>query len=414
MKAFEYQIDLRAASRGYDRKTCWVQARAGAIPSEAPGGNPTIVLTMQKLRLYGSDNFEAIHSLHSTDLGQTWSTPALQQAFEREQIQGKDGEAIERAVCDFWPKWHAVSGTLLGTGHTVYYAGDSIVKNHPREIPYAVYDQSTRQWDRWKTLEMPDAQNFSNAGAGCTQRVDLPNGEILLPIYFRPSNSGSASTVVRCNFDGTNLNYLEHGDELTMPTPRGLVEPSLAKFADQFFLTLRSDERNFVAVSNDGLHYSEPKSWRFDDGEELGSRDTQQHWVTHSEALFLVYTRRSLDNDHVYLNRAPLFMAQVDTEKLCVLRDTERIVVPERGARLGNFGITEVSRNETWIVEAEWMQNRDGWTDTMLEKLRKKLPEEEVRRIAASPRLCEGCEQFGSDNTVWTARLLWNHANEIC
>ena len=35
---------------------------------------------------------------------------------------------------------------------------------------------------------MPDAPRFYSSGAGCTQRVDLANGDILLPIYLKASD----------------------------------------------------------------------------------------------------------------------------------------------------------------------------------------------------------------------------------
>jgi hypothetical protein len=44
----------------------------------------------------------------------------------------------------------------------------------------------------------------------------------------------------------------------------------------------------------------------------------------------------------------------------------------------------------------------------MLDELRKRLPEDEVAALASTPHLCGACEQFGSDNTVWAARLLWD------
>lgn len=78
-------------------------------------------------------------------------------------------------------------------------------------------------------------------------------------------------------------------------------------------------------------------NWTFDDGSELGNYNTQQHWVTHGDSLFLVYTRKGANNDHVFRHRAPLFIAKVDPEKLTVLRATEQILVPERGARLANL-----------------------------------------------------------------------------
>jgi len=121
--------------------------------------------------------------------------------------------------------------------------------------------------------------------------------------------------------------------------------------------------------------------WNFDDGRDLGNYNTQQHWVTHSNGLFLVYTRRGANNDHVFRHRAPLFMAQVDPEKLCVIRETEQILVPERGARLGNFGVTDVSENETWVTVSEWMQPH-------------------------------GVEKYGSDGSVFIARIHWNSPNK--
>jgi len=108
----------------------------------------------------------------------------------------------------------------------------------------------------------------------------------------------------------------------------------------------------------------------------LGNYNTQQHWVTHSDGLFLVYTRRGANNDHVFRHRAPLFIAQIDPERLCVIRETEKILVPEKGARFGNFGVTDVNEEQTWIVVTEWMQPI-------------------------------GCEKFGSNNNVFTAKIIW-------
>ena len=48
-----YRVQLETLSTGFDGKTCWVHARAGAIP----GPTPSVVLTMQKLLLTGSDIF---------------------------------------------------------------------------------------------------------------------------------------------------------------------------------------------------------------------------------------------------------------------------------------------------------------------------------------------------------------------
>lgn len=404
----KYKVDLRFASQGYDRETCWTQARAGIIPSSSPNENPVVILTSQKLRLAGSDDYEAIHSMHSDDLGQTWSKPIYQKAFQRQVIDHDEKGDVERAVCDFTPQWHAASGVLLGTGHSAQYSGGIVSSKYPRVTPYSIYDPKTQTWNEWRELKMPDVPQFFRSGAGCTQRVDLENGEILLPIYFGGGDPYLlSSTVVRCAFDGEKLEYIEHGDELSTDVPRGLGEPSLAQFEGRFFLTMRNDQAGFVAASDDGLHFSEPQIWRFDNGEELGNYNTQQHWVTHKSGLYLVYTRRGLNNDHVFRNRAPIVMAKVNTDKMCVLRDTEKVIIPNRGARLGNFGITQIHPDETWIVAAEWMQNSGQWVQVMLDKLRQTHSEKEIAALAETPHACGACEQFGSNNKIWTAQIFW-------
>jgi hypothetical protein len=370
----DYDLKLDAIHKGFDGKFCWVHARAGAIP----GRTPSVVLTMQKLLLSGSDVFYELQEMRTDDLGKRWSGPTPHTATlgRREEPGG-----VAVALCDFTPGWHARSGALLGTGHLARYIGDKLMPApRPRHTAYSVYDAGARVWSAWRTLEMPDGPKFFASGAGSTQRVDLPNGEILLPIYFSDGKRPSTTAIVRCAFDGRALRYLEHGDELTTEVPRGFGEPSLARFQGRYYLTIRNDQRGYVTSGDDGLHFAAAKPWTWDDGSDLGNYNTQQHWVTHSDALYLVYTRRGAGNDHVFRHRAPLFMAQVDPKRLCVLRATERILVPQRGARLGNFGVVNVSRDETWVTVTEWMQPK-------------------------------GCEKYGSDNTVWVARIRWKRPN---
>ena len=408
-----YTSELITAHTGFDGETCWVHARAGAIPPRKTGESPTVVLTMQKLLLSGSDVFYPIHSMHTRDLGRTWSVPADQSAFARQ----RHDERTESAVCDFFPRFHAKTNMLLGTGHTAYYVDNRIPKgNRPRLPVYATYDEAAEQWRPWQTLRLPDAATpegkFYNCGAGCTQRWDLADGRVLLPIYFNPGGHHSYATVVRCEFDGRELRYIEHRSELTVPAPRGLGEPSLTRFGGRFYLTLRNDQAGYISVSDDGLNFTEPKAWTFDDGSDLGNYNTQQHWVTHSGGLFLVYTRRGLNNDHVFRHRAPLVMAQVDEKRLCVLRDTERVIIPERGARLGNFGVTEVSEHETWVTVCEWMQNAGTNAKAMMEKLGQRRPEDPWTP-RSNQYYAQECKACGSDNAVFAARIRWEKPNSM-
>ena len=152
---------------------------------------------------------------------------------------------------------------------------------------------------------------------------------------------------------------------------------------------MRNDDRGYVTRSTDGLHFEPIRR---------GSSTTARTWATTTRSstgsrtatgLFLVYTRRGANNDHVFRHRAPLFMARVDPRRLRVIRETERILVPERGARLGNFGVTDVSASETWVTVAEWMQTW-GPNDVM---------------PVDNP--------YGSDGSVWIARIQWDRENTL-
>jgi hypothetical protein len=378
----DYDIELSTISSGYDGKTCWVHPRLGTIP----GPRPIVVLTMQKLLLSGSDIFFALNEMRTDDLGQTWSGPTEQTTLARRE--GEDG--LVSVICDFTPMWHARTGKLLGTGHLARYRGNRLAGDSTRQTTYSVYNPGSRTWTPWRTVEMPDHERLYNSGAGCTQRVDLANGDILLPIYTRAkSETRYSSTVMRCQFDGETLSYRAHGPEMALEVSRGLVEPSLTRFNGRFYLTLRNDEAGYVTSSADGLRFDQPRKWTFDDGGELGSYNTQQHWVTHQDGLFLVYTRRGAKNDHVFRHRAPLFIARVDPERLQVMRATERILVPERGARLGNFAVTNVSERETWVSVAEWMQR---WGPDYV------IPPD---------------NEYGADNSVTIAKIKWNRPNRL-
>jgi len=378
-----YRIELTTAREGFDRKTgkaCWAQSRAGIIPPGVPGNpgdRPLCLITTQPLLLSGSDVYTCVHEMRSDDLGRTWTPPKRCPTLARRIVS----DDVEVALCDFTPTWHAATGRLLGTGQTAWYLNNRLMPNRTRETGYSVRDPQTGEWSPWKTLELPDVPRFKSAGAGCTQRVDLANGEILLPVYFKPVKDRCYSaTVLRCRFDGQELLYVEHGDELKHDVPRGFCEPSLTRFDDRFFLTIRNDVTGHVTSGPDGLHFEKPRPWTFDDGTDLGSYNTQQHWVTHSDGLYLVYTRRDVRYDHIFRHRAPLWIARVDPQRLCVIRSTERVIVPQRGTRLGNFGVAQVGPTETWVVTTEWMQPA-------------------------------GVERYGSANRIYVAKIHWNRPN---
>jgi hypothetical protein len=247
-------------------------------------------------------------------------------------------------------------------------------------VAYAVFDPENNEWGPFNTLDLPaldtDAKGLTAPGSGCVQFHIEPNGEVLLPITYRAftaeqrkatsretfevqnnmnrNDIGSSVAVVRCSFDGEILTYIDMGNALTVKQGRGLGEPSLVKFDGRWFLTIRSDKTAWVASSRDGLYFEGLKEWTFDDGSILGSYNTQQHWATVRDNLYLIYTRPDGSNDHVFRHRAPLYIARVDPERMVVQKASERVNIPEDGVALGNFGVTQLSGDEAWVVTSEY------------------------------------------------------------
>ena len=328
----------------------WWQARTAYVP----GNKPMWITTMSETGKTTSHDFHDIYQSVSRDHGKTWSAAKRIPSLQRQQEQ--DGYQV--APGDLWPSWHAATDTLLATGKTFNFR-DGTKEDYLREkVSYAVMKRG-KSWGPLRFLDLPQRDHAGYpiiaANAGCTQRSDLTDGDVLLPIRYArdPKNRNYTSTIAQCSFDGKQLNYKRHGTELNIPQGRGLYEPSLTVFDGNYFLTLRADHSAFVTRSKDGLNFDAIKEWKFDDGTPLGSYNTQQHWVTIGGGLFLVYTRRGADNDHIMRHRAPLFIGQVNPKTLQVVRDTERILIQENHATLGNSGICRISDTESWITCGE-------------------------------------------------------------
>ena len=329
----------------------WWQARTAFVPGE----KPLWVTTMSETGREGTHNFHDICQSISRDAGKTWSEPAIISSLKRT----KQADGFEVAPGDLWPTWHADSNRVIATGKTFNFEGGTREVRLREKVSYAVMSPKTGEWGPIRFLLMPDKDHSGApilaANAGTTQRVDLPDGDILLPVRYQrdPKNYNYTSVVVRCGFDGETLTYKEHGSELSIPQDRGLYEPSLTMFGGKFFLTMRADHSAYVTSGTDGIHFDPIKEWQFDDGTPLGSYNTQQHWVTVSGGLFLVYTRTGANNDHIFRHRAPLFIGQIDPKTLRVLRATERVLLPANHATLGNSGVCQISDNESWVTCGE-------------------------------------------------------------
>lgn len=376
----EFTVKLETVMKHDDGKFLWFHPRAAAIPAHDQSGT-AVVITIQK-HLKVSDYYSGLHVMTRTNLDAPWAGPVLPSELDWQQLTN----GVTISVADVTPGWHAPSGKLLAIGCQVRYSPkgeqlDDVTRAH--QTVYAVFDPKTERWARWQVLELPADEQFNFARNACSQWLVKPDTRLLVPLYIgRNSHEPFSTTVAECRFDGTKLTCLRHGTVLKLNIARGLYEPSLIAFRGRYFLTLRNDERGYVSVSEDGLQFADPKSWLFDDGAELGSYNTQQHWLAHSDGLFLIYTRRGANNDHIMRHRAPLFMARVDPETLRVLRHTEKVVVPERGAELGNFGASAISETESWITVSEGMFMKDS-------------------------------RQRGAEGATFVARIIWSKPNKL-
>ncbi len=347
----DFTVKLETVMTHDDGAFLWFHPRPAAIPTQ-DGSPPTIVLTLQKhLRI--SDYYSGLHVMTRPSPDGAWTGPVLPPELDWK----KQADGVTISVADVTPGWHAASGRLIALGAQVRYSPQGKqLEDIPRahQTVYAVLDPVARRWTRWRVLELPDDEEFNFARNACAQWLVQPDGKLLVPLYHGSgTRTPFSSTVAECGFDGTHLRYRRHGNVLRLDVKRGLYEPSLVASGGRFFLTLRNDERGYVTTSADGLNFAPPQPWRFDDGGELGSYNTQQHWLAHARGLFLVYTRRGAGNDHIPRHRAPLFAARVDPQTLRIIRATERIIVPERGADLGNFGVAAISAHESWVTVSE-------------------------------------------------------------
>jgi hypothetical protein len=348
----DFAVKLDTVMEHDDGQFLWFHPRVAAIPKTGRDGQPAVLMTLQK-HLHSSDHYSGLYFMRSDDLGATWTKPEMPPELDWR----KESDQVDIAVADVTPIWHAPTGTVLAVGAEVRYSkqGEQLDdRARSNQTAYAVYDVKTGKWAGWRRLEMPQDDKWNFARSSCSQGLVQGDGSLLLPFAFgRKAKEPRNVTVVQCVFDGRELKYLRHGTEMSLNVGRGLGEASLIDFQGKYYLTMRNDLKGYVTVSDDGLNFKPIAPWTFDDGQDLGSHNTQQHWLAHSDGLFLAYTRRGANNDHIYRNRAPLFFAQVDADKLHVLRATEQVLMPERGATLGNHGAAAITPDESWVTDAE-------------------------------------------------------------
>lgn len=350
---------------GFDGKECKIYPRLTVT-----GKNMFISYGM--LLLSGSDVFNDAYFVKSADGGKTFASP---QKLDRLETKQNGIRTIFSPATEYYSKYHKkwfVFGrntSYENESHPILLGGIAI-----GEAKYILRDNETGHYvGELKSLPIPFDYISATPHA---QIVEYENGDLLLTFYITPKGEiKSRALAVRYRYENGAFSIVQAGAALAFSdASRGLDEPSVAKIGENYYMTLRTDEQGLVSVSRNGLDFSPPVPWRWDDESILENYNTMQRWIRYKDNLYLAYTRRGANNDHVFRHRAPIFMARFDSEKLCLVKESEVILVPELGARLGNFTVTEISDKEIWLLTAEWMQP-------------------------------VGCEKYGSDNSIWIAKI---------
>ena len=344
-------IDIETIWDGAKIGRSWFHPRACRTPDG---------LFMNLQTIYGSDGFGPVHWSAFGDAGTTWSEPQPVPGLGRKLHD----DGVEEGVCDTVPSYHPQTNTILSMGWNVYYKDNVLTRPNERRWPVYVVRRPDGSFTEPRKLDWDEPAAARIYGSNCSQRVTLPNGDLIIPMTFADYNrEDRLVTTVLASFDGETVRIRERGSSLSLAVKRGLVEPSVTRWGDAYWMTIRAEDgRGYVTRSAEGLQWDELRPWSWDDGEPLEMSTTQQHWLEHGEALHLVYTRKDASNLNVMRWRAPLWMARFDAASRALLRSTERIVVPMSGdgvndpahtARLGNFHVVNVSPRESLVSVGE-------------------------------------------------------------
>ena len=364
------KIKRHIASCGYDRTHCWVN------PVALPGDENIIIIT-QKLFINAIDCFSDISLLRSSDGGQHWSNPEAIAALADTTCADNSRKAFMTSVLH-----RCRNGKILVIVTTFNYTPQNRRDRlDPQRVKYLYFDPADNSWSPMRELDLHTPADADVLAVNA--QLTVYGDDFLLPYCVRMPSSKFYSGVARISSsaDGS-LSATEFSELLTSSDGRGFLEPSLCCFDGKYYLSLRNDLSGYVCCSADWKHFPEPEKWCFSNLTWLGNCNTMNRLLSIGGKLYLVYTRKGLNNDHVFRNRAPLMIAQVDPEKLSVLPESEQILVPEHGARLGNFTAVSIDRNRAYISVAEWMQT-----------------------LEPDCYDCKKCEEYGADNRIWYVTL---------
>ena len=356
------RIENEIILHGRRNNQAWFAPNIAVVPRAGEGGCPEIMVTAQQLT--GNDIGPG-HYLKTADMGKKWTPPMENQGLFKIPLED---DVFERPGL-FWI-YHKKSNKLLGIGNTYFtrdrgdetgFKKEEYVFGRKRSQIHAVWNDEKNDPEPWQRMNLPEKLNWmGGVSIFAYQNHECEDGSLLLPISHRPGDKPPCVGTIRCEFDGKKVVIIDSGKTVGTGTSPGACEPSLVEFVGRYFLTIRSasggDFRMYHAASEDGLNWEDFSPWCWDDGTEIETENTQQHWLRRANSLYLVYTRKSELSNGVFRSRAPLWMAKVDIKTLRLIRESEVVIFPEKRARMCNFCVANITSKESWIVTGEWLE----------------------------------------------------------
>jgi hypothetical protein len=252
---------------------------------------------------------------------------------------------------------------LFGT--VVSYDGEAAVHHYPG---YAYYDPSTESFSSDFYIVSDYASLSGETGLSVPYIAD--NGDIYWALRIRCDSQSTyhCVRVAKFTFDGTTLTYVSQSNKIygTMwqDTDGGgdQNETALVKYNDVYYLSFRENNgfQNSISTSTDLSTWTTLEDLTWDDGTVVtGASTTHTRWITHSDGLYLVYTRASSsnpDNSSVFRYRAPLWIAKFDTATHRLIKSSERILLNMNGdLSIGTgFSVTNATPDATFVSTNEW------------------------------------------------------------
>jgi len=331
--------------------------------------HPSGRLHMAIQTIGGGDYYGPVEYSYSDDKGYTWKKPEYIEELRWLELQ--DSAAEYQGVCDTVVNYDPASDSMVFMGHTVYYKNNRFMdtfgnwssEDADSSLCRRGCYTALRPDGSWTPRQVTNPDEFADHMmfmCGCGQRIVRNNGEWLVAFYGRKSLETPYCFVVvyRMKFNGEKFEFLEHGAPLELHNNRGLLEPQLVDFNGRVLLSLRAEDGHaYYSESADGINFAPIQAWKFDDGTDLETSSTQQHWLYTDDKLFLSYTRKNEENQHLVRYRAPLYIAEVNPSTMELIKSSEEIVFPIDGDSSvpddvyfsGNFMPARLSSNE-WII----------------------------------------------------------------